>query len=280
MLNISARYRIRRSDLEASSSPPPSEPDAELAAQYRARLAEIYGATALVSDLPAPKVSPGEREKEEEQEGAQEVFEFRLFGNDSKATEDADEIVEAQKIILRRGDEDGGEGGFVKTRDPRVFVVERAQGERKADFQNVAVSGKDVLDAARKRAWGLEVPWRVKVIRVVGKQKLGGEVSDVVIHVEDSTVSAKKKRPGKKRRILLRGRKKAREELAEKMKLDAASREEAEREKRTRRNREKKVKRRLKEKALKSSGGVEATNTGDNGADTNANPNPNANIND
>lgn len=218
----------------------------------RVRLGRIYGSlpAVLITDS-APVDGDGEAVPEE---GGEQIFEFRLFESERKAE---DQQVEVQKVVLGGDDENTGEGGFVKMRDPRVFVVGKALGKRKAWFETLAVSGEDVLDNAGKRAWGLEVPWRVRAIRVVEQQKRG-EVGDVVIHVEEDNRDPKKKRPGKKRRIVLRGRKKARDEMAEKKRAEAASKEDAERDKRTRRNREKKVKRRRKEKAMKTVGSVGA----------------------
>lgn len=230
---------IRRSDLV--SSPPPPSPDADTQAQLRARLEEIYGNATLIFTS-APEVVLAESVVVPE--GAEEEFEFRLFEN-----KDGDEV-EAQKIVLRDIEKDGtGEGGFISLRDPRTFIVQKAVGEQKAQFEDVAVSGETVLVNARKRAWGLEVPWRVRVLRVVGNRMSETKAGSRDVFEE------RKKRPGKKRRIILRGRKKSRDEMVEKRRVELESKEEAQKEKRIRRNREKKVKRRLKEKAKKSSEG-------------------------
>jgi hypothetical protein len=160
----------------------------------------------------------------------------------------------------------------VRLKDPRQFVVGKAVGDRKIRIEQAAVSGEEILKQAKKRAWGLEVPWRVKVIKVVGKQKSGvhdgvtvGKPNGAGL-TEEEAGQIRKKRPSKKRRILLRGRKRAKDEMTEKRRVEKESKEEAEREKRTRRNREKKVKRKLKEKAKKAGGanGIDSVNVGDN----------------
>ncbi len=117
-----------------------------------------------------------------------------------------------------------------------------------------------------KRAWGLEVPWRVRTIRVTSlpkpsksKSKPAGTASeiasevrlDAVIGVEVSEEGKKKTKPSKKRRIILREKARKRSAAEEARRKIAESKEEAEREKKTRRNREKKVKRKMKEKAKK-----------------------------
>ena len=142
----------------------------------------------------------------------------------------------------------------MRSRDRSYYFVGTASGEKKRRFESVAVSGEEVLRGRDKRAWGLEVAWRVRILRVGfgGQKNLGGKVEGVWDGEEEDS---KRKRPGKKRRIILRGRKKKREEGEEKRKRERELREEAEKEKRTRRNREKKVKRKAKEKAKKAGSG-------------------------
>lgn len=193
-----------------------------------------------------------------EEEDPQQEFEFRLFSSTAPEKPGNKDGGAIQKIILVDEEEDIGDGGFVaRERNRGYYFVEKADGEKKHGFEVMALSGEDVLSRARKRAWGLEVPWRVRVLKVAGKKANGGRAVDAVVAVEDETEDAKKKRPGKKRRIILRERKKAREKLLEQKNAEKERMDEAEREKRTRRNREKKVKRKLKEKAKKAGGAVE-----------------------
>lgn len=198
----------------------------------------------------APEVGNGEGEEE-----GGEVFEFRLFGDQIGNSG------EAQKIVLNdEHEESSGAGGFLRLRDPRVFFVERAVGDRKARFEAVAVSGEEVKQNSGKRAWGLEVPWRVRVLRVTEKGTIQPSTFDANEDEADGE-DIKKRRPGKKRRVILRCRKKLRDEMAKKRQLDLESKQEAEKEKRTRKNREKKVKKRLKEKAKKSASGEAVVGT-------------------
>lgn len=247
-----------------SASPTPSEPDLELEAQFRARLASIYGPPSY----PAPETSPYNEtshfhgdvevaEKELELE-----FEFRLFSTTAPGKPGNEVGATAQKIILVDEEEEIGHGGFVvPERNRGYYFAEKAGGERKLRFKIMALSGEEVLSRARKRAWGLEVPWRVRVLNVAGKHS-NKEAVDIMVGVEEGDNGGKKKRPGKQRRILLRERKKSREKAQEQKKAEKEKKEEAEREKRTRRNREKKVKRKLKEKAKKACGGMEDANDG------------------
>lgn len=111
----------------------------------------------------------------------------------------------------------------------------------------MAVSGADVRARSRTRWPGCGLPWRVVLVsgpsgRIEGGESEGAVGGDIL----------KRRRPGKKRRIVLRKRvaaDKLKQELAGRI---AAEKEEAEREKRTRRNREKKVKKKERDKAKKT----------------------------
>jgi hypothetical protein len=128
------------------------------------------------------------------------------------------------------------------------------------------VSGEDILKARKKRAWGLEVPWRVTVLLQTSPNSKSKptQISNLTpasnSNVRKGEEAAEKKtKPNKKRRIILRERKKKKDSAEEARRKEREAKEEAEREKKTRRNREKKVKRKLKEKAKKAEapGGVE-----------------------
>lgn len=121
-------------------------------------------------------------------------------------------------------------------------------------FLEAAISGEDVLAGLRKRARGLEVPWRVRVLKVgFGGQRELGEVSACID--AETEIRGKRKKPGKKRRIASRKDSKIKREEDERKKTVTNAREEAERQKRVRRNREKKLKRKAKERAKKKDGG-------------------------
>jgi len=130
-------------------------------------------------------------------------------------------------------------------------------------FESAAISGDEILRRRGDRAWGLEVPWRVRILKVYEKLKTGQKGEKAVKVLEEAVDEKKRKKPGKKRRIVLRQRKKKIEEDKERRRKEREQKEETEKEKWTRRNREKKVKRRLKEKAKKAGSAV-------NGADGDA----------
>ncbi|PMD28682.1 hypothetical protein NA56DRAFT_675740 [Hyaloscypha hepaticicola] len=259
--------RVRRSDLYTSRSPsssPGPAADPTLESALHSRLAALYGPIPIPSTDPAPSnptrtpkasasadadVQPEQENPQESQEEPHE-FEFRLFSA-PKYSNDND--IQAQKIILASPSSEHGDGGFVtRERDRRFYIAEPATGERKQRFVFAAVSGEEVLNLARRRAWGLEVPWRVKAIRY-------GQ-GEVLIQVHPSEKG--KRKPGKKRRIVLRERQRKVVQREEAKKRERERGEEAEREKRTRRNRVKKVKRKMKEKALKAGVSAGASGSG------------------
>jgi hypothetical protein len=257
------QYSVRREDLSTNSrssslSPSRSTPDPELQAAYHARLSSIFGS--IPASAPSPDPIPNENfDQEERQEDGEREFIFRLFKSDK--TGDT-----GRTIVIRDKEEGTGIDAPLFERDRRFYFAEKATGERKRGFEHCAVGGEDVLRLSTGRNWGLEVPWRVKVIRMSGKWKDAGGKE---LRGEEKGVKGdegKRKRPGKKRRIILRERKKKSIEDAEKRKLEEErkrfereAREEMEREKRTKRNREKKVKRKMKEK-MKKSGVEESVN--------------------
>ncbi|OAT05854.1 hypothetical protein BDBG_02179 [Blastomyces gilchristii SLH14081] len=120
---------------------------------------------------------------------------------------------------------------------------------QKQIFVDAAVSGETILEGAKKCAWpGCHLSWRVIHLQTTPsktKSKVPSDSSQTkgVTLLNPLTTKAPKsrKKPGKKRRIVLRRR------LAATRTAEAA-----EREKRMRRNREKKIKKRLKEKEKKA----------------------------
>ncbi|KAM5450698.1 hypothetical protein MaudCBS49596_004229 [Microsporum audouinii] len=109
----------------------------------------------------------------------------------------------------------------------------------KETFRDAAVDGDTVLARAASASWpGCHLPWRVVHIPA---PKVKSASSTVSASKPEASLSGKKKKPGKKRRIALRKRV-----------VSKKAAEEAEREKRNRKNRERKVKRRQKERDKKA----------------------------
>ncbi|KAL2067666.1 hypothetical protein VTL71DRAFT_15762 [Oculimacula yallundae] len=208
--------------------------------------------TSLLARNPSP--TPSEHE-----------YEFSLFRPSHTST--AINQPHSQTIILSSSP-GPREGRILSSRPLSHFIAKKADGKRKAELQYAAVSGEQVLQGRERRAWGLEVQWRVRVLRdgVLSVNVKPGQSAEgdqwpssgsTTTALRDIEVGGKSKphKPNKKRRIFLRTQARKREIAEEARKKARAGKEEAEKEKRTRLNRAKKVKRRLKEKAKKAEGG-------------------------
>ncbi|KAF7957849.1 hypothetical protein EAE96_003418 [Botrytis aclada] len=264
MFDLPDAKRVRRSDLytrSSSSSPePPSPIDPDVSTRFHEQLASLYGPISLHSCAtenalnPEPiNDSPHSPPLEDDQDRAEE-FDFRLFSN-----------VKEGKIVLK--EEAIDKGVFVvQERDKSYYFTGPIEGQPKEEYAIAAISGEDVLKGREKRYWGLEVPWRVRVVKigVSGQKKLGSNG----LGVKNSSHGEKKRKLGKKMRILMRERRRTIEAQEQAMTREKESKEEADKERRARKNREKKVKRKAKEKALKAAaGGFHQTETGVDGAD-------------
>lgn len=284
------------------------EDDAELRARLHARLESLLGL-----DLSSPGEAPGPKQRaavaprveqqqpqeaEESDDGhedagkgrhgpkGEEEFEFRLFSTSKTNNSSNNNDAPARVVLAASDDEDAaqGEGGFVAPRRPAsYYVAGAATPEQLRRYRCSAVAGEDVLVGARKRAWGLERPWRVIKITASGQvlaspysprqqgtglglqrnkrgatdggaaatAAVGSGEDDVAPDGDDRAVDRKRKRPGKKRRIATRIKAKAEKERREAEEKHKMSKEEHLAEKKKRLNREKKLKRRAKEREAK-----------------------------
>lgn len=213
---------------------------------------------------PSPDAPPAEAEDE--------AFEFRLFAPTTTAiASNTDQsstpnVTTTQRVILSNSDdEDLGDGAFtVQHRRLSWYIAAPATGTRKAEFEEAAVSSEAVMRGREQRAWALEKPWRVTVIRTgstpIPQSAPAQPVKSISMQVAvEENGKTKRTKPNKKRRIVVRIRERA---LAEKLEAERLrrAREEEEKasrgvedaEKRTARNRERKIKRREREKRKKA----------------------------
>ncbi|CZR60288.1 uncharacterized protein PAC_10184 [Phialocephala subalpina] len=266
MFDVPDAKRVRRSDLTTrsqSASPTPSSPDPSLEKEFQAQLAALYGPIPSTS-TPLSNVTADQ--DDEAEDAKKQEFEFRLFSSAPTNTTTADRAV--QKIVLNDSESEEGdgsrEGRFLRPRPRSYYFATPASEERRKEYTLAALSGDQILNLSKTRAWGLEVPWRVKVLKVASSTKIKPASTStsslepairIEAQDEDQAQAGKKTKPGKKRRIILREKKRKKEAAEEGRKKREEEKEAAEREKRTRRNREKKVKRKLKEKAKKAGAG-------------------------
>ncbi|KAJ4423495.1 hypothetical protein N0V82_001820 [Gnomoniopsis sp. IMI 355080] len=258
--------RVRRDELYGSSSEAEGHSqadaaeDAEVRAKLNARLSSLLGLD-LASAGPTPEQPaepPQEAGADQEEKADEEEFEFRLFSTSSKAAAPV-------KVVLAASDDedaDLGDGAFtVPERPSSYYFAGEPTPEQLHMFRQSALAGDDVVLGARKRAWGLERPWRI--IRLGGQSKSAGRPSVRGSNVKVVATAApianegdqqKRKRPGKKRRIATRTKAKTEKEKREAAEKQKMTKEEHLKEKKKRLNREKKLKRRAKEREQKLAG--------------------------
>lgn len=137
-------------------------------------------------------------------------------------------------------------------------MVTNVPAKQKQEYAYAAVSGEQVFERSHDRAWGLELPWKVTTITVTRKAKPGEEAED--------GASKSKRRPGKKQRISLRKRSKAKEErkVVEAQRL--TEKEEHIKDKKKRLNRLKKLRKRAKAREQKQAGKGEGGDSDDDSA--------------
>lgn len=256
---------MRRDELYDSDSSDPgsgshhvdAQEDAEVRAKLNERLASLLGLD-LSTSAPTFEHKESDRgehahDERDDSKPDEEEFEFRLFSTSSKTAAPA-------KVILAASDDEDapqGEGAFtVPVRPTSYYMAGDPTPEQRERYRWAAVAGEDIVLGARKRAWGLERPWRVIRLTVPNKSLAGlptiarGTLAYASEGGEQET-AVKRKRPGKKRRIATRIKAKAEKEKREAEEKHKMSKEEHLKEKKKRLNREKKLKRRAKEREKK-----------------------------
>ena len=245
---------MRREDLYDSSADEDDARDSEVDAALREKLNTQlsgllgFGFADTSNDAQQSRQKPDKSNESDEPDGATAdpaedlAFSFRLFRDEAPS----------HKVILERDEasEQSGGGSFVVAKRPlSYYVAEGPTPNAMTEFRTAAVTADYLFQDAQKRRWGLEKPWKVTSITVtnsVGRQLEG--------HAKDATIARladRKRRPGKKRRVMLRTREKAKKEQEEASKLKLVEKEQHVKEKKKRLNREKKLKRRAKEREKK-----------------------------
>lgn len=156
-------------------------------------------------------------------------------------------------------------GGFVVPRRPMDhYVASQPDAATRERLAFAAVSGDEVLAMARRRNWGLELPWRV--MHISAADGAGGTLKSTAemmaaeadggrghahLGVTHSLSANKKKRPGKKTRIAQRTKARKLKAKAEVEEAERRAKEAHLRDKKKRLNRSKKLRRREKEREKK-----------------------------
>ncbi|KAK0719762.1 hypothetical protein B0H67DRAFT_486101 [Lasiosphaeris hirsuta] len=254
MFELPDSKRVRRQDLYDSAFERHSSPEgddegkAEIRAKLNARLSNLLSLGPIeVGNVGHDAAVDGVDEANDQPQDEGE-FEFRLFSTSGPS----------QKVIIAA--EETHQGPPISERPISHYVRGELAPEEKARLQFSAVSGSDVVAESKRRAWGLEVPWRVTRIAISADRRKGKQSGERIAVREGAPEESQgRKRPGKKRRITLRIKEKAAKETAATKAKQLMTKEEHLREKKKRLNREKKLKRRKKEKearmALRRDGG-------------------------
>ncbi|OTA61272.1 hypothetical protein K449DRAFT_465973 [Hypoxylon sp. EC38] len=263
MFEVPDAKRVRREELYDSSSEEEATNDDHLDSILREKLnAQLSGLLELDSKVDESiekqqisKVSTGDANEdthndEDIEKPAEEAFSFRLFRDEESS----------HKVVLEPQDasEKNGDGAFVVAKRPiSYYLAGEPPPEVAKEYRMAAVSADYLLQDAKKRRWGLEKPWRVTTITITTNKKMGTPGSYVSTATE--TGRSKKKRPGKKRRIILRVRQKVKKEREEAAKQQLIEKEQHLQEKKKRLNKTKKLRRRAKAREKKQNAKEGAT---------------------
>lgn len=281
MFEVPNAKRVRREDLNASEeSWSESEADAELEARLNAQIAKSLGLDESAFRAPKPqtislpivtKPKVDEKKKDDDELSSDEESEPKTPAEGFPAKEggeDDDEVYAfrlfsaagpAPQVVLENTNR-VVEGKMLRGRPLSYYLVTDLSPEKKQQYEMAAVSGEDVIERSKVRAWGLELPWRVQTIKATRKTISkrggggGGGGAEAVALVEDDQ-PAKRKRPGKKRRTAMRIKARAMAQAEEVAKQKMAEKEENLKDKKKRLNRLKKLRRRAKKKTEKGGGG-------------------------
>ncbi|KAJ4145584.1 hypothetical protein LMH87_004431 [Akanthomyces muscarius] len=178
-------------------------------------------------------------------------YEFNLF-----STASAGGPAGPAKVILEDENADLGDGAFVRPRPLSHYAAKTPSAKQKEQYSYAAVTADDIVQWSAQPSWGMAMPWKVVSISATRKAKPGDKSVDILM--ENIDEAAKRKRPGKKQRILLRQRKKTKAQAAEDAAKKEMEKEEHIKDKKKRLNRIKKLRKRAKGKEKKLANGDEA----------------------
>ncbi|KAF6230880.1 hypothetical protein HO173_010996 [Letharia columbiana] len=239
---------IGRTDLVSPISEPNS-PDPVLESYFRQQLEQLYAdpSQALATNDGTEVDQIRGASVEQVQTEDREEYDFRLFTRPhASGTASVGASNGPQRIAIRSPSPAGGESGFTSVGRPDKYYFAGDTGAELAQqYARAAVSGQDIVEGLKMRWRGMELPWRVTVIKTTES----GNVVGLEHQLQAQT--NRRKRSGKKRRVVIRKRVEARAAKEVVARQYRAEKEAAEREKRTQKNREKKIKKRQKDRLKK-----------------------------
>lgn len=188
-----------------------------------------------------------ENDDENDENDEEQGYEFNLFSTASAGA------AGPAKVILEDNAEMLGDGGLVRPRPLSYYAVTGVSAKDKAQYSYAAVTAEDIVQWSTQRSWGMEMPWKVISISATRKAKPGDKSVDILM--ENTEESTKRKRPGKRQRVLLRQRTKSKAQAAEEAVKKQTNKEEHLKDKKKRLNRIKKLRKRAKDKEKKLAAG-------------------------
>lgn len=265
MFEVPEAKRVRREDLRDSDQSDVDADyvvgdDAEIQARVNAQIAAALGFDDDDDEPPAPAEAlrdhtstPTQRTSSAQADGDGEAgedqgYEFNLFST-TGSTRPA-------KVILENDDEDLGDGAFVRPRPLSFYMSKAPSAKAQEEYSYAAVTADTITRRSKQPPWGMAMPWKVITISATRKTKASDKSVKILTGNTEEVV--KMKRPGKKKRILLRQRATAKARAVEVAAKKNAEKEESLKDKKKRLNRIKKLRKRAKEKEKKSATGGEA----------------------
>ncbi|KAL8771837.1 MAG: hypothetical protein Q9209_002775 [Squamulea sp. 1 TL-2023] len=175
----------------------------------------------------------------------EEAYDFKLFSQKpSQATVSAPQL---PRVLLRSPSPEVKTPAFVyPLRSHNFYFTGTVTPEQKARFEDAAIEGQDVLRESQTKWSGLALPWRVTTVDLHTAKR-----ANAVPSTTSAVEVGKRRKPGKKRRIIIRLKAQALKEREEVARLAEAEKATIAMEKRSRKNREKKLKRREKARSQK-----------------------------
>ncbi|OAA66102.1 hypothetical protein ISF_03940 [Cordyceps fumosorosea ARSEF 2679] len=183
-------------------------------------------------------------------------YEFNLF-----STAGPGGSTKTAKVILEDPAAPLGDGAFVRPRPLSFFTTKTVSAKEKEQYSYAAVTGAEIVRWSTQPSWGMAMPWKVISIKATRTKKVGDDSTEVLMENADQV--DKRKRPGKKQRVLQRQRKRSRAQVMEEATKKQVEKEEHLKDKKKRLNRIKKLRKRAKDKEKKLAAGGETA-----GADT------------
>ncbi|KAM3433721.1 hypothetical protein MY4824_005847 [Beauveria thailandica] len=266
MFGIPEAKRVRREDLRDSDADGNDTigHDEAMQARVNAQIAAALGlddddddddepsapSQRLPSNADSPEQTMNAAQVDDDKRAAEQGYEFNLFSTDG-----ASGTTKPARVILEDENELLGDGAFLRRRPCSYYVAKAPSAKEKEQYRYAAVTADTILQWSTRPSWGMAMPWRVITTSATRKARPGDK--------SDTEQAAKRKRPGKKQRILLRQRTKKEAQAADEAAKRQTEKAENLKDKKKRLNRIKKLRKRAKDKEKKMAAGGEAD-----GADT------------